>query len=111
MTYEELPSLPIDTKGADENPSKKSKSEDVGRIIWGLAAREEKMKKKVQTFGDELFARLTKNRKIRRSEVGSSQYFSRDLITSTLSQIRRRKSLGVGCGIWIGLMVWTATWA
>lgn len=33
-------------------------------------------------------------------------------IISTLSQNRctSRKGLGVGCGMWIGLMVWTATW-
>ena len=59
MTYEELPSLPIDAKGADDNQSKKSESGDVGRIIWGPCSARRK-KKGSNIWRRKFFARLTK---------------------------------------------------
>ena len=55
---------------------KGGESEDVGRMIWGPCSA--RMEKNGSTFGDEGFARLTKNRNIRRSDVRASQLFFRD---------------------------------
>lgn len=75
----------------------------------GLAARE--WEKYGSTFGDEVFARRTKIETLDEATSELVSISSGIPIISTLSQNRciSGKGLGVGCGMWIGLMVWTAT--